>query len=99
MTKGVLLWGPPGTGKTLLARAIAGEAGVPFKVGAMHVNMSVCKHSMRFMHACMYVCIMRLCRCLRTYRYYVVRYACMCAHVPRSLTPYQLTCKTSIHMS
>lgn len=31
MTKGVLLWGPPGTGKTLLARAIAGEAGVPFK--------------------------------------------------------------------
>ena len=28
--KGVLLYGPPGTGKTLLARAIAGEAGVPF---------------------------------------------------------------------
>lgn len=28
--KGVLLGGPPGTGKTLLARAIAGEAGVPF---------------------------------------------------------------------
>jgi cell division protease FtsH len=28
--KGVLLWGPPGTGKTLLARAVAGEAGVPF---------------------------------------------------------------------
>ena len=28
--KGVLLLGPPGTGKTLLARAIAGEAGVPF---------------------------------------------------------------------
>ncbi len=27
---GVLLWGPPGTGKTLLARALAGEAGVPF---------------------------------------------------------------------
>lgn len=27
---GVLLVGPPGTGKTLLARAIAGEAGVPF---------------------------------------------------------------------
>ena len=27
---GVLLTGPPGTGKTLLARAIAGEAGVPF---------------------------------------------------------------------
>ncbi len=28
--KGVLLVGPPGTGKTLLARALAGEAGVPF---------------------------------------------------------------------
>ena len=28
--KGVLLVGPPGTGKTLMARAVAGEAGVPF---------------------------------------------------------------------
>jgi cell division protease FtsH len=28
--KGILLIGPPGTGKTLLARAVAGEAGVPF---------------------------------------------------------------------
>jgi len=28
--KGILLYGPPGTGKTLLARAVAGEAGVPF---------------------------------------------------------------------
>ena len=28
--KGCLLVGPPGTGKTLLARAVAGEAGVPF---------------------------------------------------------------------
>src|SRR5690606_28093912 len=28
--RGVLLYGPPGTGKTLLARAVAGEAGVPF---------------------------------------------------------------------
>ncbi len=30
MPRGVLLFGPPGTGKTLLARAVAGEAGVPF---------------------------------------------------------------------
>ncbi len=30
LPKGVLLMGPPGTGKTLLARAVAGEAGVPF---------------------------------------------------------------------
>ncbi|MCR4399979.1 MAG: AAA family ATPase, partial [Syntrophomonadaceae bacterium] len=28
--KGVLLYGPPGTGKTLMAKAVAGEAGVPF---------------------------------------------------------------------
>ena len=30
LPKGVLLVGPPGTGKTLLARAVAGEAGIPF---------------------------------------------------------------------
>src|SRR5262249_4777421 len=30
MPRGVILHGPPGTGKTLLARAVAGEAGVPF---------------------------------------------------------------------
>lgn len=30
LPRGVLLVGPPGTGKTLLARAVAGEAGVPF---------------------------------------------------------------------
>ena len=30
MPKGLLLYGPPGTGKTLMAKAIAGEAGVPF---------------------------------------------------------------------
>jgi ATP-dependent metalloprotease len=30
LPRGLLLTGPPGTGKTLLAKAIAGEAGVPF---------------------------------------------------------------------
>ena len=43
MPKGVLLVGPPGTGKTLLARAVAGEAGVPFSsiAGSEFVEMFV----------------------------------------------------------
>ena len=40
--RGALLVGPPGTGKTLLARAIAGEAGVPFyNIGSDFVEMFV----------------------------------------------------------
>ena len=42
MPKGVLLVGPPGTGKTLLARAVAGEAGVPFFPRSPAVSLSRC---------------------------------------------------------
>lgn len=60
LPKGVLLSGPPGTGKTLLARAVAGEAGVPFfyRAGSEFEEMFVGVGSRR-VRSLFQVCLLR----------------------------------------
>ncbi len=84
---GVLLMGPPGTGKTLLAKAIAGEAGVPFFFASGSVSVST-SHNHSVVHAHTHAHKTLLAKAIAGEAGvlpYVCMYGCMyvCMHVAR----------------